>query len=48
VPIVLGNNGVERIIELDLDSETKAKFQVSVDSIQEGIDILKEEGFFNS
>jgi len=48
VPIVLGNNGVERIIELDLDEETKAKFKVSVDSIQDGIDILKNKGFFDS
>jgi len=48
VPIVLGNNGVEKIIELELDDDTKAKFKVSVDSIQSGIDILKDEGFFDS
>jgi len=48
VPIVLGNGGVKDIIELELDDETKAKFKVSVDSIQEGIDILKDEGFFDS
>jgi malate dehydrogenase len=48
VPIVLGNGGVERIIELELDDETKEKFKVSVDSVQEGIDILTKEGFFNS
>ena len=47
VPVVLGANGVEKIIELELDDETKEKFKVSVDSIQEGIDILKKEGFFN-
>lgn len=46
VPVVLGANGVEKIIELDLDEETKAKFKISVDSIQEGIDILKENNFF--
>ncbi len=46
VPVVLGSNGVEKIIELDLDEETKVKFKVSVDSIQEGIDILTENGFF--
>ena len=46
VPVVLGSKGVEKIIELDLDEETKAKFKVSVDSIQEGVDILKENGFF--
>ncbi|MCK4875022.1 MAG: malate dehydrogenase [Sulfurimonas sp.] len=46
VPVVLGANGVEKIIELELDDELKAKFQVSVDSIQEGIDILIENNFF--
>jgi len=46
VPVVLGANGVERIIELEMDDELKAKFQVSVDSIQEGIDILTDNGFF--
>lgn len=46
VPVVLGSNGVEKIIELDLDEQTKAKFKISVDSIKEGIDILKEKDFF--
>ncbi|MEA1955985.1 MAG: malate dehydrogenase [Campylobacterota bacterium] len=47
VPVVLGTNGIHKIIELDLDEETKAKFQISVDSIQEGIDILTDNGFFS-
>lgn len=47
VPVILGRNGVEEIIEIDLDDETKAKFKISVDSIQEGIDILNENKFFN-
>lgn len=47
VPVVLGANGIEKIIELDLDEETKEKFKISVDSIQEGIDILKENNFFD-
>lgn len=46
VPIVLGANGVEEIIELSLDNETKEKFAVSVKSIQDGINILKENNFF--
>ena len=46
VPVVLGAHGVQEIIELELDEETKAKFKVSVDSIQEGIDILTENNFF--
>ena len=47
VPVILGRNGVEEIIEMDLDEETKAKFKVSVDSIREGIDILDENKFFD-
>jgi len=46
VPVVLGSNGVEKIIELDLDEDTKAKFKISVDSIKDGIEILKENNFF--
>ncbi len=46
VPVVLGANGVEKIIELELDDEIKAKFKISVDSIQDGIDILIENNFF--
>jgi malate dehydrogenase len=48
VPVVLGAKGVEKIIELELDDELKAKFKISVDSIQEGIDILSENGFFDN
>ena len=47
VPVVLGSNGIEKIIELNVDSETKAKLDISVQSIKEGIDILKENNFFN-
>jgi len=47
VPVVLGKNGVEKIILLDLDDETKSKFKVSVNSIQEGIDILNTKNFFS-
>ena len=48
VPIVLGAKGVEKIIELELDEETKEKFDISVRSIQDGINILKENNFFES
>ncbi len=47
VPVVLGANGVEKIIELDLNDEMKAKLDVSMNSIKEGIDILRDEGFFS-
>ena len=46
VPIVLGKEGCESIIELQLDNSTKTKFEKSVNSIKEGIDILKENNFF--
>jgi malate dehydrogenase len=35
VPIVLGSNGVERIIELALSETEKAAFQKSVDAVKE-------------
>jgi len=47
VPVVLGKNGVEKIIEIDLDEETKEKFKISVNSIQENIAVLKENKFFD-
>ena len=43
VPVVLGNNGVERIIELKLSAESKARFQKSIDSIKTAISQLKTE-----
>jgi len=48
VPVVLGAKGVENIIELALDEETKAKFETSIHSIQDGIKILHENGFLKS
>ena len=47
VPVVLGRGGVEKIVEVDLDDEYSAKLKDAAASIKEGIDILKEEGFFN-
>ena len=46
VPVVLGKNGVEKVIELDLDAETKEKFALSVSSIKDGIKILQDNNFF--
>ena len=46
VPVVLGKNGVERIIEMTLSTKTREKFKTSVESIREGINILEESGFF--
>ena len=46
VPVVLGANGVESIIEINLDENTKKKFKTSINSIQESINILEENNFF--
>lgn len=35
VPVVLGANGVERIVEISLNEEAKANFQRSVDAVEE-------------
>jgi malate dehydrogenase len=47
VPIVLGRNGVEKIIEIEMKNKTREKLQVSVDSIKDGIAILEENKFFD-
>ncbi len=47
VPCVVGAKGVEKIIELDFDEDTKAKFAKSVESINENIAILRNGGFFD-
>ena len=35
VPIVIGAKGVEKIVEIELNDEAKANFQVSVDAVKE-------------
>ena len=35
VPIVIGAGGVERIVEIELDKQAKANFQLSVDAVKE-------------
>jgi malate dehydrogenase len=35
VPVVIGEKGVERIVEIALDDSAKANFQVSVDAVKE-------------
>lgn len=46
VPVMLGVNGVEKVIELNLREEQKAQFSKSVASVQELVDTL-ESKFFN-
>ena len=47
VPVMLGSNGVEKVIELNLKEEQKKQFAKSVSSVQELVDILKEK-FLNN
>ena len=35
VPVVIGANGVERIVEIELNGEAKANFQLSVDAVKD-------------
>jgi malate dehydrogenase len=46
VPIMLGINGVEKVIELNLKDEQKEQFSKSISSVKELVDTL-EDKFFN-
>ena len=45
VPVVLGANGVEKIIELPLNETEKAQFAKSVDSVNKLLEVLKKDFF---
>lgn len=40
VPVILGENGVEKVIELDLTDEEKAGFQKSLDAVNELVEAM--------
>jgi malate dehydrogenase len=40
VPVLLGKNGIERIVELDLDESEMAKLRESADAVKKGVDDL--------
>lgn len=40
VPVILGKNGIERIIELELDPEDKKRFCDSHKEVRKTLDIL--------
>jgi malate dehydrogenase len=44
VPVVLGKNGIERVIELDLNTEEKALLETSRVHVQEVMDALDKQG----
>ena len=41
VPCILGTNGVERVIEIELDGDEKKMFQTSVDHVKELVKAVK-------
>ena len=41
VPCVLGAGGVEKIVEIELNDEARANFQVSVDAVKELLEACK-------
>ena len=42
VPVVLGKDGVEKIIELELSPQSKERFEKSIDTIKTAVAALKE------
>jgi malate dehydrogenase len=42
VPIIIGANGVEKIVEIELDAEAKANFDVSVSAVKELMDACRK------
>ena len=44
VPVVLGKNGIERIIELDLNNDEKALLESSRKAVREVMDVLDKLG----
>lgn len=46
VPAIIGRNGIEKIIEVELDNELQSKFDLSVQTIRNGIKILDKNNFF--
>ena len=44
VPAVIGKNGVEKVIELDLNAEEKAAFEKSAEAVAKTNSVLKEMG----
>ena len=42
VPVILGKNGIEKIVELDLNAEEKEKFAASAKTVKGNVATLKE------
>ena len=44
VPVILGKNGIEKIVELELNEDEKAKFAASAEAVRKTNEALKEVG----
>ena len=42
VPVIIGSNGVEKIVELNLSSEEKKNFDKSISAVRELFDVAKK------
>ena len=40
VPVILGRNGVEKVIELELDDEDQKRFSVSHQEVQKTLELM--------
>ena len=47
VPVVVGKNGIEKVVELQLDDEEKKLLQASADAVRKNEHQLKELGFIH-
>jgi len=45
VPVVLGQGGVERIVQLKLSADEQAALHASAEAVREGLKVLKERSF---
>jgi malate dehydrogenase len=43
VPVVIGAEGVEQIIQIELDAEEKAMLAKSAESVQKVVDLVKKK-----
>ncbi len=41
VPVIIGKNGIERVIELELDEEDKVRFEESMKEVEKTLNIIK-------
>jgi len=46
VPVVIGRNGVEKVIPMELNEKELELFQASAKAVKENEDTLKDLGFF--